>query len=490
MIIDVHQLLVGEDGSMVKRNDFYKLMLVTQRKNKSISEYMQFIESCAKGGVTSVQLREKNASPDFLFEFGTALKKVLDPYHVPLIINDDLELAIKLNAGGVHLGQTDGDPVAARRILGDDKIIGVSIEAEEELDKANDMPVDYVAASAVFETKNKSNLKKFWGIDGVHNLSKKSRHVLMGIGGIDGSNISDVIDAGAKGVAVIGALHDVDDPRYESATLREKIDCRIVSPDRLQQLVSALREKQPVILSLTNAVTINYVANVLLAIGAKPVMSEDMSDAAELLKFTDAVNINMGMPNQEFVERAMDVAARAVDLKKPILLDPVGAGASNIRTRSSQEILEYASIVRGNASEIMALAKADIVTRGVETTQTVEDSKSYADGLAIQHNKCVIVSGAQDYVVAAGNGSVQNAGFSFGSPLMPFITGMGCALNGVVAAFSTVAHSHYEAGIAASLYYSLCAQSVKADKPGSFAPQFIDSLYAPDWAALRACHVK
>ncbi len=206
------------------KNDFYKLMLVTHRKDIPVSAYLDFIKACAASGTSSVQLREKNASDDFLFDLGMRLKSVLDPYNVPLIVNDNVDLAIRLDAAGVHLGQTDGDPVAARAALGPDKIIGVSIEYLEELETANTMPLDYVAASAVFDTVNKSNLKTLWGLDGVRMLSERSKHPLMGIGGIHHGNAGDVIKAGAKGVAVIGALHDAQNPNEASRSLRAIID--------------------------------------------------------------------------------------------------------------------------------------------------------------------------------------------------------------------------------------------------------------------------
>lgn len=206
------------------KDNFYKLMLVTHRKDTPVSAYLDFIKVCAAHGTSCVQLREKNMNEDELFEFGVQLKSVLDPLNVPLIINDNVALAMRLDAAGVHLGQTDGDPYAARKIMGPDKIIGVSIEALQELEAANDMPVDYVAASAVFDTPNKTNLKMIWGLEGVRTLAGLSKHPVMGIGGINGTNARQVIQAGAKGVAVIGALHDAPDPASASKALRYMID--------------------------------------------------------------------------------------------------------------------------------------------------------------------------------------------------------------------------------------------------------------------------
>lgn len=204
--------------------NFYKLILVTHRQQVPLEDYLFFIKQCASSGITSVQLREKNANFDFLLTFGARLKNILDPLNIPLIINDDVDLALKLNASGVHLGNSDGDARSARNQLGPDKIIGLSIESESDLHAANKLPVNYVAASAVFKTKNKSDIQVTWGIDGVKLLSKQSNHPLVGIGGINSFNVLSILNAGAKGIAVISALHDAKNPTEMTRTLRDMLD--------------------------------------------------------------------------------------------------------------------------------------------------------------------------------------------------------------------------------------------------------------------------
>ncbi|WP_019217837.1 thiamine phosphate synthase [Legionella tunisiensis] len=203
---------------------FYKLMLVTHRESCSLAEYLVFIEQCVSAGVSAVQLREKNASPAFLLEFASKLKTLLDHYNIPLIINDDLELALAVNAQGLHLGQTDGSPQLARQRLGPGKFLGLSIETEDDLQRANQYVVDYVAASAVFPTQHKKNIRTIWGVDGLHSLSLRSTHPIIGIGGIDQHNVNEVMAAGAKGIAIIGALHKAENPALMAATLRQLIE--------------------------------------------------------------------------------------------------------------------------------------------------------------------------------------------------------------------------------------------------------------------------
>lgn len=208
------------------RSDFYKLMLVTHRQSHPLDDYLHFIEKCLCSGVSSVQLREKNASPDFLLDYALRLKNLLDRYKIPLIINDNLELAIEINAQGLHLGQTDGSPLLARERLGADKYLGLSIESEDDLEKANHCNLDYVAASAVFSTTNKTNLRKIWGIEGLQSLAQRSIHPLIAIGGINEQNVEKVIEAGAQGIAVIDALHAAENPSATATALLLQIEKR------------------------------------------------------------------------------------------------------------------------------------------------------------------------------------------------------------------------------------------------------------------------
>jgi thiamine-phosphate pyrophosphorylase len=211
---------------MSKNELFYKLMLVTNRQKTPIDDYLEFIKTCSKAGITSVQLREKNQTPEALLEFGKKLKHILDPLQIPLIVNDNIELALKLNASGVHLGQTDGDPELARALLGPNKIIGVSIDTEENLIRANQLPIDYVGIGAIFPTANKHNVATIWGTQGLSQLSSRSKHPIIGIGGINESNAAEILSSGACGIAVIGALHDAEDPTITTQNLRHIIQNR------------------------------------------------------------------------------------------------------------------------------------------------------------------------------------------------------------------------------------------------------------------------
>ena len=204
-----------------------RLCLVTNLQNQSFSLYKPFILKAIQGGITSVQLREKTKN---LFEFqqlALKLKSTLRPFKIPLIINDHVEIAKDVDADGVHIGQSDLSPYEARKILGPSKIIGWSVETLKELEIAKQLTcIDYIAASAVFPSKTKPDCKTIWGIAGLRQITELSKYPVIAIGGINLSNIGAIMDNGACGAAVIGAIHN-HDPRKSAADLIAEIDYTI-----------------------------------------------------------------------------------------------------------------------------------------------------------------------------------------------------------------------------------------------------------------------
>lgn len=212
------------ETKQIAKDQYFKLMLVTNKKDKPLNEYLDFIKSCAKSGITSVQLREKNLSYDELREFGKQLKAVLDPLGIPLIVNDHVKLAHELGAASVHLGQTDGDVREARALLGDDKIIGLSVDSIEQLSIAHMLPIDYIGVGAIFPSKTKRDVAVVLGCDGLKQIALASKYPVIAIGGITALNAGEVIQAGAHGIAAIGAFHDGKDPISSTKNLRSMID--------------------------------------------------------------------------------------------------------------------------------------------------------------------------------------------------------------------------------------------------------------------------
>lgn len=197
-----------------------RLVFVTYKNNILLDSYLSLVIECAKSGITSVQLREKNASYSELLDFGKALKTVLNPFSIPLIINDCTELACELDAQGVHLGQSDGSVLEARKKLGKNKIIGLSVETLDQVLLANDLPVDYIGVGAIFQATSKKDVTTFWGVHGLNAAAQLSKHPIVAIGGVNENNAETVIKAGAHGIAAIGAFHRTPDATITTKNLR------------------------------------------------------------------------------------------------------------------------------------------------------------------------------------------------------------------------------------------------------------------------------
>jgi thiamine-phosphate pyrophosphorylase len=194
------------------KKSFLQLTLVTNKGNIPTVSYLNFIEVCIKAGITCVQLREKSLPKKDLLDFGNSLKCLLDLYNVPLIVNDDIDLCIKLSAFGVHLGQSDTDVTKARSALGTDKIIGLSVNTIEQIQNSLTLPIDYIGVGAIFPTHNKPDVETIWGLNGLKDAYLISSHPIVAIGGIDENNIFSVINSGADGIAAIGVFHQAADP--------------------------------------------------------------------------------------------------------------------------------------------------------------------------------------------------------------------------------------------------------------------------------------
>ncbi|MBE9488093.1 MAG: thiamine phosphate synthase [Bacteroidetes bacterium] len=174
------------------------------------------VEEAVKGGATIVQLREKDCSTHDFLELAIKLREILHKYNVPLIINDRVDIALASDADGVHIGQSDMPYAVVRKILGSDKIIGLSVENMEQAHEAESLDVDYIAVSPVFSTNTKTDTSDAMGLEGVKKVASFSKHPIVGIGGMNKDTIKSVIEAGAKGVAIVSAIVSAESP--QSAT--------------------------------------------------------------------------------------------------------------------------------------------------------------------------------------------------------------------------------------------------------------------------------
>ncbi|MTG98739.1 thiamine phosphate synthase [Myroides albus] len=195
------------------------LYLVTDRECALGRDIVDIVEQAVQGGVTIVQLREKQCDTKQFYNIAVRLKECLKPYDVPLIINDRVDIALACDAQGVHIGQSDMPYQVVRRLLGPDKIIGLSVSNAQQLEYANTLDVDYIGLSPVFDTTTKKDTSKAIGIEGVRDFSRKSKHLSVGIGGINVSNAEQVIHAGADGISLVSAIISADKPKLAAAEL-------------------------------------------------------------------------------------------------------------------------------------------------------------------------------------------------------------------------------------------------------------------------------
>ena len=184
---------------------------------------MDVVRQAIEGGVIYVQLREKKAYTRMFLEQARKIKRILEPSGVPLIINDRVDIALAVKAQGVHLGQNDMPVTIARKILGPEAIIGLSVETWEDVEAAQHLNVNYIGISPVFETPTKTDTKGSWGLEGVKKIKAFSRHPLVAIGGLNRTNIRDVVLAGADCVAVVSAICVAENPYEASKELNEII---------------------------------------------------------------------------------------------------------------------------------------------------------------------------------------------------------------------------------------------------------------------------
>ena len=196
-----------------------KLYLVTDRDLSLGRSLEEIVREAVAGGVTIVQLREKDAATGEFVELGRRLMSLLKPLGVPLIINDRVDVALAVDADGVHIGQSDMTYADARRLLGPDKIIGLSVENFEDLEAANKLDVDYIGISPVYGTPTKTDTAEPFGLEGLRKAVEMSVHPTVAIGGMNVATVGEVIGAGADGVAVVSAICSAMSPRDAAAEL-------------------------------------------------------------------------------------------------------------------------------------------------------------------------------------------------------------------------------------------------------------------------------
>ena len=198
--------------------------LVTDRGLCGGRPLEEIVIQALKGGISFVQLREKEISTRSFVEEAGRIKELLAPYKVPLIINDRVDVAVACGAEGVHIGQEDMPYEIVRKIMGEKAIIGLSVETWEDVVASQKLDVSYIGSSPVFATPTKTDTKGALGLEGLARIKAFSRHPLVAIGGINESNVREIVMAGAQCIAVVSAICASPDPEAVARRINEIID--------------------------------------------------------------------------------------------------------------------------------------------------------------------------------------------------------------------------------------------------------------------------
>ncbi len=251
-------------------------------------------------------------------------------------------------------------------------------------------------------------------------------------------------------------------------------------------LLAAMRANPPLVQCITNFVAMNIAANVMLAAGASPAMVHAEEEAAEFATISGALTINIGTLSAGWLAGMLSAAQSANKAGKPWVLDPVAHYATSFRRKAVTQLLELQpTIIRGNASEIIALAGGASRGQGVDSRDPVELAEDAARQLAQKHACVVAVTGVTDFVTD-GHKARRIEG---GSPLMPQVTALGCSLTCLVGAFAaTTPDNPFDATVAALAVFAVAGEQAgaAADGPGSFSWRFLDTLTALDAETLSA----
>jgi hydroxyethylthiazole kinase len=250
-----------------------------------------------------------------------------------------------------------------------------------------------------------------------------------------------------------------------------------MSEQEISDALSVLRERGPLVQCLTNVVAAQWTANVLLALGAAPAMVDNPREAGPFAAIAGGVLVNLGTPYEETVTAMAQAVGAAGRSGTPWVLDPVAVGALAWRTDIAHELLALTppAVVRGNASEIMALA-GGLGGRGVESIDTPEAAAETAAALAAKHGTVVAISGPIDHLTDG----TQLLKISNGHPWLTRVTGVGCALGAMIAGFAAVVDDPLVAAAAGTAALTVAADeaAVAAQGPGSFAVALLDRLAA------------
>lgn len=240
--------------------------------------------------------------------------------------------------------------------------------------------------------------------------------------------------------------------------------------------LNLIREKKPLVHNITNYVVMNSTANMLLSIGASPIMAHAQEEMDELVSYASALVLNIGTLEKYWIDSMIIAGKKANERKIPVILDPVGSGATKLRTDSAKKILSETdvAIIRGNASEVLSLAKEGARTKGVDSIHSVEDAAEAGKILAKDWNSIIAITGKIDMIT---NGEDVHRVFN-GHELMGMVTGTGCAATVIIAVFAGVDENYFRAAVGGLVMFGLAGEKAakETNLPGTFGIKLIDHL--------------
>lgn len=457
------------------------------------------VEQSILGGATLIQLREKTADTGSFLATAKAIHAITKKYNVPLLINDRLDIALAIDCEGVHVGQDDMPVVECRRLLGKDKIIGLSITNQQEYDSALEYDsagadIDYFGVGAIYGTFTKKLRAEPLGLSGARDLfayiSEKEqqlprKHSFVTIGGIKPENTAAVrymCGDRCDGVAVVSCIIAAEDAREATEKLSKQWHNVLTKPDVTNSLssVNSYYGSPTFVHHITNNVVKNISANITIAIGSSPAMSETKAEFSEFAAIPNSsLLLNMGTATADGVETFLAAGQAYNALRRPVVFDPVGGGASTTRKTAVKTLLKgiLMSVIKGNDGEIFSAAGLAGKMRGVDSIGEagLEERIHAAAKLSRDSNAVVVMTGQRDVVVAP---SGQYALCDNGDELLTKITGSGCMLGSVITAIVAAHDNVFEAALAGLLLYTIASEKAgpKSDGPGTFMPRLIDEI--------------
>ncbi|KAF2171911.1 hypothetical protein M409DRAFT_50525 [Zasmidium cellare ATCC 36951] len=489
----------------------YSLYLVTDSTPAILGDkdLVAVVKAAVEGGATIVQYRDKTSDTADLVRIAKELHSVTKPANVPLLINDRVDVALAAGVEGVHVGQDDLDLKSARQILGPNAIIGVTANSEEEALVAARDGADYLGLGTVFATPTKENTKSIIGTVGVQHilssLASQGHDVkTVCIGGINAGNTQRVLFQTASpqkkldGVAVVSAIMASERPKEAASKLQSLVKqpppfatSSSKNPLSRQDIVSKvpgiikrMASKKPLCHNMTNLVVQNFAANVALAIGSSPIMSNNGLEAADLASLGGSLVINMGTTTPEIRDNHLKALAAYNAVGGPTLLDPVGAGATEQRRAGVKALMAggYFDVIKGNEGEIRQVSGASGVKQhGVDSgvsQLSLDQRTALVKSIASREHNIILMTGGTD-IISDGERTVT---ISNGHEYLGEITGSGCTLGTTIASVMAVEREDkLLAAVAGILMYEIAAERAaeRADVkgPGTFVPAFIDELY-------------